>query len=219
MNGPVAQRSEPAPHKRRVGGSNPSGPTITPQNLTEAEVFFLDCVKIGEITVSRSGLITHVSTGHSDWAIGSGRYPKISKLDRINRKIRHIQCHRLVWLVFKGCIPEGYDVNHKNGDKTDYRLRNLELLTPSGNMHHAVKEGLLKSQCGVENGFSKFTREEVAVVKWLSLSGWNAKEIAARFDVSRQTIYNILKGENYRHIDPAAPVETSQSLCPRSSAG
>ena len=37
--------------------------------------------------------------------------------------------HRLVWETFNGPIPEGYEINHINEDKTDCSLDNLNLLT------------------------------------------------------------------------------------------
>lgn len=47
---------------------------------------------------------------------------------------RHsIRVHRLVWQEWAGLIPEGYYVDHKNGDKADNRLDNLQLLTPEEN--------------------------------------------------------------------------------------
>lgn len=173
--------------------------------MTEAEAFFLSCVKDGQITVTRSGKITHVSTGHSTWATGSGRYPKMSKLDKSASKIRHIQCHRLVWLVFHGEIPFGLDVNHKNGDKQDYRLRNLELLTPLGNMQHAFRAGLIPCRKGVRNGYSKFTESDVATIKWMLNQGGLHKDIALLFNVHYVTIQSIDRGIRYTEIRAESP--------------
>lgn len=45
--------------------------------------------------------------------------------------------HRLVWIAFNGEIPDGYEINHINHDKSDNRLKNLELVTHSDNLHKA----------------------------------------------------------------------------------
>lgn len=37
--------------------------------------------------------------------------------------------HILKWVFFNGEIPEGYEIDHKNGDKQDNRLANLRCLT------------------------------------------------------------------------------------------
>ena len=47
-----------------------------------------------------------------------------------------ILSHRIVWLFHNGLIPKEFEINHKNGDKADNRLVNLELMTRSENVKH-----------------------------------------------------------------------------------
>lgn len=45
----------------------------------------------------------------------------------------YFRAHRLIWETFMGPIPEGMDVDHKNNNKKDNRLENLQLLTRKEN--------------------------------------------------------------------------------------
>ena len=54
---------------------------------------------------------------------------------RFNRYI-----HRLVWKTFKGPIPECYEINHIDHNKSNNSLKNLELVTHSDNLKKAVKK-------------------------------------------------------------------------------
>lgn len=49
--------------------------------------------------------------------------------------------HRLVWETFNGDIPNGFEIDHIDNDKTNNRLDNLRLVTRSENMlkAYAVK--------------------------------------------------------------------------------
>lgn len=47
--------------------------------------------------------------------------------------------HRLVWLTFKGEIPEGYEINHIDENKQNNCLSNLEYVTPSENCNHGTR--------------------------------------------------------------------------------
>lgn len=64
--------------------------------------------------------------------------------------------HRFVWEFFHGPIPKDKQVNHKDGNKTNNRLDNLELISQRENLYHAMDNGLhanprQKIQC-VETG-------------------------------------------------------------------
>lgn len=61
---------------------------------------------------------------------------------------RSFMVHRLVAMAFFGC-PEGYesmDVNHKDGNKGNNHVSNLEWVTKSENQRHALMNGLFKSK-------------------------------------------------------------------------
>ena len=56
---------------------------------------------------------------------------------------RFLRVHRAIAHAFLGEIPEGYQVNHINGDKSDNRLTNLEIVTPRENVVHSYETCLL----------------------------------------------------------------------------
>ena len=51
---------------------------------------------------------------------------------RFNRYV-----HRLVWTTFKGEVPDGYEINHIDHDKSNNSLDNLELVMHSLNLKKA----------------------------------------------------------------------------------
>lgn len=57
----------------------------------------------------------------------------------IDGKQRLFRYHRALWYLAYGEIPENYQINHINENKTDNRLCNLELVTPKQNCNHATR--------------------------------------------------------------------------------
>lgn len=57
--------------------------------------------------------------------------------------------HKLVSLMFLG-ESKGLDVNHKDGNKKNNELSNLELCTRSQNMYHAYRNSLMKMKISME---------------------------------------------------------------------
>lgn len=63
----------------------------------------------------------------------------------IDGKQKRMRVHRMVALTFIPNPDNKPYVNHKNGNRSDNRVDNLEWVTPSENIQHAVKTGLMKS--------------------------------------------------------------------------
>lgn len=51
------------------------------------------------------------------------------------------QVSRIVWRAFNGDIPEGMQIDHKNNNRKDNSLENLQLLTPSENTKKSYAQG------------------------------------------------------------------------------
>lgn len=67
----------------------------------------------------------------------------VVNLCRGDRHPKLMSMHRLMAINFIP-NPEGKSqVNHKNSDRTDFRIENLEWVTPLENSHHALKVGRL----------------------------------------------------------------------------
>lgn len=47
--------------------------------------------------------------------------------------------HRVIWFYFNGEIPEGLEINHKDEDKSNNTLDNLELLTRADNVRYGTR--------------------------------------------------------------------------------
>lgn len=108
--------------------------------------------------------------------------------------------HQLVAFAFLGPCPIGKQVNHKNGVKTDNWPTNLEYVTPSENMQHAVELGLHNPSRsdGVHNGNAKLTAAQVKRIRRGYANGRTQAALAKEFGVSQPQIGNIVRRKNWK---------------------
>lgn len=107
--------------------------------------------------------------------------------------------HRLVARVFLPLDPDRYHVNHKDGNKTNNNLTNLEWCTSGENFHHAVTTGLIvpKDIRGFNNHMSKFTQKDLDNIKSLYSAGYKVSAIAKSLGFPYERVRRFLKGQHY----------------------
>lgn len=64
---------------------------------------------------------------------------KCVHISNSDKKCRNHYVHRLVWEAFVGPIPEGLQINHKDENKSNNSLENLELMTSKQNNNYGTK--------------------------------------------------------------------------------
>ena len=108
--------------------------------------------------------------------------------------------HRLVLEAFVGPCPPGMEANHKDGNKNNLNVNNLEWITPSQNCKHAYKLGLMDNK-GENHPRSKFKDGEI----WLMRKILKAKVVkqvcvAKMFKTSPTNISDIKLRHTWTHI-------------------
>lgn len=118
-----------------------------------------------------------------------------------NGKSHREYIHRLVAKAFIPNPSKFPQVNHKNGDKTDNRVSNLEWCDNNYNQNHAKELGLRK---GINQGekapCSKLKTADIYKIRLAKKMGIRTKDLAEKFEVNRHTIVNITKGRTWKHL-------------------
>lgn len=115
-------------------------------------------------------------------------------------KVKVYSLHRLIYEHFVGKIPKEKQINHKDGDKLNNSLSNLEVVTPKENTQHAWRIGLRKKVFGEQTSNVKLKNEDVLNIVELHEEGFINKEIAEKFDVDISNIHYILSGKTWSHV-------------------
>ena len=115
---------------------------------------------------------------------------------RLYYKGKSLYVHRLVALRYLG-DPKGLHVNHKDGNKLNNKISNLEYVTRAGNAKHAHATGLIQAG-GESNGRAKVTEDLVREIR--SREGECTKQLAKEFGISRSNVYAIINRETWKEV-------------------
>lgn len=126
----------------------------------------------------------------------SGNYPAIF----LNGKNVHL--HRYVWEKYNGKIPEGFIVHHKDEDKKNWNIENLELLSRGEHVlkHSENLHSEASRKFGEKSRHHKLTQEQVNYIRAVFIrydKEFGGRALAERFGVSPQCICQIVRGYSW----------------------
>ena len=111
----------------------------------DAEIVAL--IKQGRLRVNaEEGLVFAPRSNTPDKSVGAltrKGYLRVC-IDVAGRQ-RHFMVHRIVWVSLHGPVPDGMQIDHGNGIKSDNRIDNLEAVTGDENMKRGVAAGAFKN--------------------------------------------------------------------------
>ena len=97
--------------------------------------------------------------------------------------------HRLILMAFKPIKDfERLDVNHRDGDKLNNALYNLEWCTRSQNIKHSYRNGLQKVLTNPKGTFRVLAPVEIQMIANLHLNGLPDRMIAEVLGCSRSLV-------------------------------
>ncbi len=100
--------------------------------------------------------------------------------------IKNAKIHILVAEAFICLCPNNKQVNHKDCNKSNNNISNLEWVSHKKNMCHASKNGLL-------NYFNKLTQNNIKEIRELyKTNKYTQYELGNKFNVAHQTISHII---------------------------
>jgi hypothetical protein len=98
-------------------------------------------------------------------------YLDISRGDYIQITIDRIvlRAHRIVWLDAQGPIPDGFVINHRDRNRSNNRLANLEAVTYRQNALHAVRSAAYEGTYPDDD--EKIAAEFIRAAEYLTARG------------------------------------------------
>jgi hypothetical protein len=113
-------------------------------------------------------------------------------------KVNKYLVHRLVAITYLPNQEDLPEVNHKDGDKLNNCISNLEWVTRSQNIQHSFDTGL-NTSIGERNGRSEITEEKAKLIK--SMVGEKSlAEISRVTNTKYNIVSKISRGVTWKHV-------------------
>ena len=128
---------------------------------------------------------------------------RVVKLTIRRGKRINASAHGIQWVKHNGPIPAGLEINHKDMDKANNRIENLELVTHSENLLHCAKNHptWATSNAGEKSYLTKLTVEDVRFIREEVASGRATRtQMARRFGITQPAVSQIVSRKRWKNV-------------------
>lgn len=164
--------------------------------------------------VSNTGLIKSLPREVPHWRLGTViRKQTLLKTDTFhpsgynfvtlikNGVRKSYAVHRLVAIAFVPNPLNNPQTNHKDCNKNNNHVDNLEWVTNYENQQHAIKNGKVRYLRGSEHGCSKTNETTVMKIKQMFATGsYTRKQLRDKFGLTKAIVNPIIRGKTWRHV-------------------
>lgn len=164
----------------------------------------------GGVFNCESGKYLKPKLGKESMKMDYFRYTLVAK----DNKIRTCYTHRLLGLAFIEGYRDNYIVNHKDLDKKNSCISNLEWISSKENWHHAKENGAKVGRPKIEkkpkvyktklelsqssnNGRKQLSYDDVSLIFDMIQQGVSMTKIANKLEVSQPAISQIVNGKRW----------------------
>lgn len=112
-------------------------------------------------------------------------------------KKRSVLVSKLVAEAFLGPRPPGKEVNHKDLNRANNVVENLEYITHSENQLHSTR--LTRARCGEKNGVAKLTEQDIQEIRSLRKKV-RQETVAQLYGIDQTTVSRIQLGGSWKHV-------------------
>lgn len=145
---------------------------------------------------------------HGRWGVGKVLKTRINRhgYEQINLwdvdKMKTVTLHRLVATAFLGNPDNLPQINHKDGNKENNHVGNLEWISQAGNQQHARRTGLYKNQRRGEGVWlSKLDESKVKEIRQKYVPRlYGFRKLAIEYGVDYRAIWSVIHRETWRHV-------------------
>ena len=115
--------------------------------------------------------------------------------------------HRVIWYFAHGSCPSDKVINHKDFDRGNNHIDNLELISQKENTEYSRKHGRYPSMAGCNHHRAALSENEVKAVRYLAKHGWKQNVLAEMFGAKNPNLISrVVTGARYGNVEDASSI-------------